>query len=83
MRPDRVEYLILFAGDAEPQVKTDTREAAEMWAVAYQERTGQEVRLIRRTWAKTDTPLTIGDSQTVPVEPAREDDGVPVLRSTP
>lgn len=58
MRPSN-EYLILFAGDAEPQVKTDTREAAEIWANRYMERTGQEIRLIRRTWSYTDTPLEV------------------------
>jgi hypothetical protein len=63
MRPDRVEYLILFAGDAEPQVKTDTRSAAEMWARAYISRTGHEVRLIRRTWSKVDTPIEIREEQ--------------------
>lgn len=57
--PDKVEYLIFFAGDAEPQVKSDTREPAEDWAIKYQQRTGQEVRLIRRTWTHTDTPLQI------------------------
>lgn len=59
MRDTRVEYMILFAGDAEPQVKTDTREAAELWANRYIDRTGHEVRLLRRTWSYTDTPLEI------------------------
>jgi hypothetical protein len=58
----KTEYLILFAGDAEPQVKTDTRETAERWANLYIERTGHEVRLLKRTWSYSDTPLEIRET---------------------
>lgn len=60
---DRVEYLCLFPGNEEPQVKTSTRETAEMWATRYKDRTGDEVRLIRRTWSKVDTPIEIREQR--------------------
>ena len=63
MNPDRVEYLIMFPGQEEPEVKTNTRETAEMWATSYADRTGKEVRLIRRRWTKEDTPIEIREQR--------------------
>lgn len=59
MQVDRIEYLIFMAGDAEPSIRSRTEEGAQLWAARHEQNTGTKVRLVRRTYTFSDTPLEV------------------------